>query len=468
MSPLEDLHLRQKSAFARDMNPALDRRREGLDRLEAMILRHEHDIAVAISEDFGNRSLHETRLLEFTPLLGAIRHARRNLKNWMRPRRVRTAHNFLPAHNLLLRQPLGVIGVIAPWNYPLGLALTPAVAAVAAGNKVMIKPSELTPRFSNLLAGMIAEDFAPEDIAVVTGDAEVGRAFSELPFDHLLFTGSTPVGCKVAQAAAKNLTPVTLELGGKSPVLLHEDYDCDRAARKIAFGKWVNAGQTCVAPDYVLAPRGKIDALVAALKNAARRAYPRIADNPDYTSIISERHFQRLQTLLAQAVQAGGQEIVLTGEGDNRAPKQRKIAPTLVLGATPEMTIMQEEIFGPLLPILPYDTLDEALAFVNARDRPLALYAFGDDPAFRAKILRETLSGGVTLNDCLLHYAQENQPFGGVGPSGMGAYHGEWGFRAFSKEKPVFVQSRFSGVPMLYPPYGKTFEMVTRLLRRII
>ena len=468
MSPLEELHLRQKSAFSRDMNPSFESRRQNLDRIEAMILRHESAIATAISDDFGNRSRHETELLEYVPLLAGIRHARRNLKGWMRPRRIPTALNFRPAHNLLMRQPLGVIGVIAPWNYPLALALAPAIAALAAGNKVMIKPSELTPRFSDLLARMVAEDFASEEMAVVTGDAEIGRAFSELPFDHLLFTGSTTVGRKVAQAAAKNLTPVTLELGGKSPALLHEDCDLSLAARKLTFGKWSNAGQTCVAPDYVLAPRGKIPALVAALKQAARRAYPKIADNPDYTSIISERHFERLQSLIGQAVQAGAQEIVLTGEGDNLAPKQRKFAPTLVLGATPEMAIMREEIFGPLLPILPYDSLDEALAFVNARDRPLALYAFGDNSAFRAKILSESLSGGVTLNDCLLHYAQEDQPFGGVGASGMGCYHGEWGFRAFSKEKPVFVQSRLSGTPLLYPPYGKTFAIVARQLRKLL
>ncbi|MGO9427888.1 aldehyde dehydrogenase family protein, partial [Rhodoblastus sp.] len=292
MSPMEDLLSRQKTAFLRDMNPDFASRRDRLDRLEAMILQHETDIAAAISRDFGNRSVHETQLLEFIPVLGALRHARRNLRNWMRLRRVPTAVNFRPGRNLLLRQPLGVLGVISPWNYPLSLSLAPIAAAVAAGNRVMIKPSELTPRFSGLLASMIAEFFGAEEIAVVTGDAEVGRAFSELPFDHLLFTGSTAVGRKVAQAAAKNLTPVTLELGGKSPAILHEDCDLDRAARSIAFGKWANAGQTCIAPDYVLAPRGKIDSLVAALGKAVRKNYPKISDNPDYTSIVSQRHFE--------------------------------------------------------------------------------------------------------------------------------------------------------------------------------
>jgi coniferyl-aldehyde dehydrogenase len=468
MSPLEDLLARQKAAFLLDMNPGLDKRRALLDRIEAMMLRHEGEISTTISDDFGNRSIHETLVLEFQPLLGALRHARKNLKNWMAPRRPPTAASFLPGHNRLLRQPLGVVGVISPWNYPLDLALAPAVAAIASGNRVMIKPSELTPRFAQLLARMVGESFAPEEIAVVTGDSEVGRAFSELPFDHLLFTGSTPVGRLVAQAAAKNLTPVTLELGGKSPAILHEDYDVERAARSLAFGKWFNAGQTCIAPDYMLAPRHAINALVGALKGVARRNYPGVANNPDYTSIVSPRHYQRLQALLSQAVEAGAQAIVLTGEGENFPPGLRKIPPTLVLGAKPDMAIMQEEIFGPLLPILPYDTLDEALAFVNARDRPLALYAFGDDEGFRQKILNGTIAGGVTLNDCLLHFAQEEQPFGGVGPSGMGAYHGEWGFRAFSKEKPVFVQSRFNALPLLFPPFGKTFERMTGLMRRLL
>src|SRR5271166_1231204 len=258
MSSMEDLLLRQKTAFLRDMNPDFACRRDRLDRLEAMILRHEGDIADAISRDFGNRSVQETRLLEFIPVLGALRHARKHLEKWMAPRRVATAPNFRPGRNLLLRQPLGVIGVISPWNYPLALALAPTVAAIAAGNRVMIKPSELTPLMSDLLARMFGENFAPEEIAVITGDAEVGRAFSALPFDHLLFTGSTSVGRLVAQAAAKNLTPVTLELGGKSPAILHEDCNIGRAARSIGFGKWFNAGQTCIAPDYVLAPRGKI------------------------------------------------------------------------------------------------------------------------------------------------------------------------------------------------------------------
>ena len=302
MTEMEELLSRQKAAFLLDMSPSHDIRRDRLDRLETMVLRHEAEIASAISADFGNRSPNETSLLEVTPLLGAIRHARRHLKGWMKPRRVATSVLYAPGRNELLRQPLGVIGVISPWNYPLDLSLAPALAALAAGNRVMIKPSELTPRFADLLARMTAENFAPEEMAVVIGGAEVGRDFAGLPFDHLLFTGSTAVGRLVAQAAAKNLTPTTLELGGKSPAILHEGYDVDRAASALAFGKWVNAGQTCIAPDYVLAPRGKIDALVAALKRAASRHYPGVAGNPDYSSVVSDRHYQRLLALRDDAI----------------------------------------------------------------------------------------------------------------------------------------------------------------------
>ncbi len=468
MGDLENLLAKQRVAFSRDMNPDFECRRERLDKIEAMTERRRADIAAAISADFGHRARQETELAEIMPVIGAVRHARRHLKKWMKPRRAPTALIYRPGHNLLLRQPVGVVGVIAPWNYPYQLALAPAVAALAAGNRVMIKPSELTPRLAQLMADMIAEDFAPEEMTVVTGDADVGRAFSSLPFDHLIFTGSTAVGRQVAQAAGRNLTPVTLELGGKSPAILHEDCDLKRAAHAIAFGKWLNAGQTCIAPDYLLAPRARIDAVVAALKAVVKDFYPTVFDNPDYTSIVSVRHFERLKALVDEAAQAGAKPIQLVGEGETSPPESRKIAPMLLLGATAEMKIMQEEIFGPILPILAYDELDEALAFVNRADRPLALYAFGDDAQFRARVLNGTISGGVTLDDCLLHFSQEDQPFGGVGPSGIGAYHGEWGFRSFSKEKPVFAQSRLSGIAMLYPPFGKTFDRLAGMMKRLL
>jgi coniferyl-aldehyde dehydrogenase len=362
---------------------------------------------------------------------------------------------------------LGVVGIVSPWNYPYQLALAPAVPALAAGNRVMIKPSELTPRFAELLARIVAESFAEDEMAVVTGDALTGKAFTELPFDHLFFTGSTAVGKLVAQAAAKNLTPVTLELGGKSPAILDPSSDLAVAVPRLAFGKLLNAGQTCIAPDYAFVPNERIDAFVEQMHRAVAQMYPRLAANPDYTSIVNERHFARLQGLLEDARAKGARIVPINPAGENFDQAGRKQPPVLVLGATPEMKLMQEEIFGPILPVLGYDRIEEAIAYINRHDRPLALYWFGSDGANRDKVLNQTLSGGVTLNDCIWHIAQEDQPFGGVGASGTGSYHGEWGFRTFSKEKPVFVQPRLNGMFLMYPPFGKTFERMLALLRRI-
>jgi coniferyl-aldehyde dehydrogenase len=356
---------------------------------------------------------------------------------------------------------------VAPWNYPYQLSVTPAVAAIAAGNRVMIKPSELTPRFSELLQRIVGESFAEEEIAVVIGDAQTGKAFTELPFDHLFFTGSTAVGRMVAQAAAKNLTPVTLELGGKSPAILDPSSDLATVAPRLAFGKLLNAGQTCIAPDYAFVPSDRIDSFVEHMQRAIAEMYPRLAANPDYTSIVNDRHFARLQELLEDARAKGARIVTINPAGEMFDPARRKQPPVLVLGATPEMKLMQEEIFGPILPVLGYDRIEEAIAYINRHDRPLALYWFGADGASRDKVLNQTISGGVTLNDCIWHIAQEDQPFGGVGASGTGSYHGEWGFRTFSKEKPVFTQPRLNGMFLMYPPYGKTFERMLALLKRI-
>ena len=464
---LYDVLERQRAAFAEDMNPSLAVRRDRLARLAAMGEKHADAITAAISADFGHRSAHETQMSELVLVGGSIRHAQRHLRAWMKPRRITTALHYLPASNRLLRQPLGVVGIVSPWNYPYLLALSPAVAALAAGNRVMIKPSELVPRFSELLQQMVAEFFALEEIAVVTGDAQTGKAFSELPFDHLFFTGSTAVGRLVAQAAAKNLTPVTLELGGKSPTILDPSSDVAQAAPRVAFGKLLNAGQTCIAPDYAFVPRDRVDAFVEHLHRAVAKMYPRLAANPDYSSIVSERHYARLQGLIEDASAKGARIVTINPAGEDFAASARKLAPTLVLGATPEMKVMQEEIFGPILPLLAYDRIEEAIAYINRHERPLALYWFGNDDANRDRVLAQTISGGVTLNDCIWHIAQEDQPFGGVGASGSGSYHGEWGFRTFSKEKPVFAQPRFNGMFLMYPPFGKTFERVLALLKRI-
>ncbi|MDP2639066.1 MAG: coniferyl aldehyde dehydrogenase [Betaproteobacteria bacterium] len=469
-SPTARLHALlecQRSAFALEMNPTVAVRKERLARLAAMGEKHAAQIVEAISADFGHRSPHETQMAELVMVGGTIRHAERHLKGWMKSRRIRTALHYRPGSNRLMRQPLGVVGIVAPWNYPYQLALEPAVAAVAAGNRVMLKPSELAPRLSELLARMVAEFFAEDEMAVVTGDAQTGKTFTELPFDHLFFTGSTAVGRMVAQAAAKNLTPVTLELGGKSPAILDSSSDLATVAPRLAFGKLLNAGQTCIAPDYAFVPKDRIDAFVEQMQRTIARMYPRLADNPDYTSIVSDRHFARLQGLIEDASSKGARIVTINPAGETFDPARRKQPPVLVLGATPEMKLMQEEIFGPILPVLGYDRIEEAIAYINRHDRPLALYWFGSDGANRDKVLSQTISGGVTLNDCIWHFAQQNQPFGGVGASGTGSYHGEWGFRTFSKEKPVFDQPRLNGMFLMYPPFGKTFERMLALLRRI-
>lgn len=458
----------QRIAFAEDSFPELASRLERLEKLEKLLRENDDALGNAISADFGNRSKHETLIAETLFTLASISHVRKHLKRWMKPRRVGTTFHSLPGTSRIIPQPLGVIGIVSPWNYPLQLALAPAVAAIAAGNRVLIKPSELTPKFSDLLARLIADYFSTDECAVVTGDAEVAKAFVSLPFDHLFFTGSTAVGKHVGMAAAANLTPVTLELGGKSPTIVDASSDLKDAAVKIAAGKLFNAGQTCIAPDYVLVPAAQLDSFVQAFTQATQQLYPTLEHNPDYTSIVNERHFARLTDLLEDARAKGASINEINPGAEVANPAARKMRPTLVLGTTPEMRIMQDEIFGPLLPVLPYDSVDDAIAFVNARPRPLALYWFGKDRIHRDRVLHETISGGVTINDALYHVAQENLPFGGVGDSGSGSYHGEYGFRLFTKEKPVFEQSALSSTGLLRPPYGKLANGIISTLKRVI
>ena len=457
----------QRAAFEKQPFPDPSVRKDRLKRLLALTEHHEADICAAIDADFGGRSAHETRLAELFVVRAGIRHTLSHLKGWMRERRVATTLPFLPGKNRLLPQPLGVVGIVSPWNYPFQLAVAPVTAALAAGNRVLVKPSELTPAFSALLARLAGEHFSPDELSIITGDAEMGKAFVSMPFDHLLFTGSTAVGRQVAMAAAANLTPVTLELGGKSPAIFDPSCDLEAATASIAYGKLLNAGQTCIAPDYLLVPKGQAGTVAAKLATAVARLYPTLRDNPDYTAIISDRHFQRLRAMIAEARDAGADVTEINPAGEDLGATSRKLLPTLVSNAGPDLRLMREEIFGPVLPIVEYATIEEAISHVNQADRPLALYWFGNDSGNRQRILRETVAGGVTVNDCMLHLVQENQPFGGVGASGMGAYHGEWGFRTFSKEKPVFLQSRLSAGALLRPPYGKTFERLFSLLQRI-
>ena len=452
----------QHEASRRGPPADLDLRRDRLDRLRAVVAGNGAVFARAISDDFGIRSRTETELLEIVPTMSAIRHARRKVAGWMRPERRRVDPLFQPAGAWVRYEPLGVIGIISPWNYPLQLALSPLVDAIAAGNRAMVKPSELTPSFSELLRRLVAERFDEAEVAVVTGGVEVGQAFAGLPFDHLLFTGSTAVGRKVYQAAAANLTPVTLELGGKSPVIVCPGYDLAKAARSIAFGKFVNAGQTCIAPDYVLVPEGRERALADALMARVRRSYPAIGGNDDYSGMISERHRRRLAEAI-EAARAAGATVL--AHDDETAGKEGKIGPTLVLGAPRDSLFLTEEIFGPVLPILPYRDLDEALAIIASRDRPLALYCFGGKRDCE-KVLDGAISGGATLNGTLLHVAQEHLPFGGVGASGIGAYHGREGFRRFSHARGVHKVGFVNVFERLGPPWGKLAQALGKRLAK--
>jgi coniferyl-aldehyde dehydrogenase len=454
---------RSRAEAAPDLAERLDR----LARLRALVADNEERFRQAISADFGHRSAVETTIAETMMVLSEIRHATKSLKSWMAPQRVATTLQFLPARNRLMPQPLGVVGIIAPWNYPLQLTLAPAIGAIAAGNRVVIKPSELAPRFAALLRETIGRSFDETELAVTGIDDGVAEAFSALPFDHLVFTGSTRVGRLVAAAAGRNLTPVTLELGGKSPVIVDRSADIAKVAERIAYAKLLNAGQTCIAPDYVFVPETMREALAGHLQSAMARMIGSDPDNPDYTSIVSDRHYARLDGLVADAAAKGAK--VLRPDGCDAAAwkNRRKLPPTVLIGATPDMAVMQEEIFGPVLPVMSYRDAGEAIAYVNAHDRPLALYWFGQDSAARDEVLARTVSGGVTINDCLIHFAQANQPMGGVGASGCGAYHGIWGFDAFSKLKPVFYRSPLNRFADAYPPYGAKIRRLIRLMRLI-
>ncbi|MEO7066195.1 MAG: coniferyl aldehyde dehydrogenase, partial [Rhodanobacter sp.] len=418
----------------------------------------------AIGQDFGCRPSEETRLLEFFPSLSGIAYALRHGRRWMRPRRGFAGFWFLPARTELLPQPVGVIGIIVPWNYPLYLAVGPLVDALAAGNRVMLKMSEYTPHFSALFAKQVATYFQPDEVCVVTGDATVAEAFSALPFDYLLFTGSTAVGRHVMRAAAANLTPVTLELGGKSPAIIGPTAHFENAVERIVFGKMVNAGQTCIAPDYVLLPRAKVADFIAQARTVVSRMYPQLASSTQYASIISDRQYQRLTSLRESAVNAGAQLHPLSDTPEDAA--RRLLPPQALSNVADNMPVMQEEIFGPLLPLVPYDTLDEAIAYISARPHPLSLYVFERDNALIKRVLNNTIAGGISVNDTLYHIAQHGLPFGGVGASGMGGYHGEAGFRTFSHMKPVFHQSRLNSAWLLNPPYGARFRRVLDLLLR--
>ena len=465
--PRESLHAQltaqlaaQREAHLRAPFPAWSERARNLRALRDVLFAHQDALAEAMNADFGQRSKAEVALAEFVVLKQEIDAALKHGERWMRPQRRRVGKWLAPGRARVVPQPLGVVGIVVPWNYPLLLGASPLVCALAAGNRAMIKMSELTPRTSALFEELIGQTFAREHVAVVNGDAAVGAAFTALPFDHLLFTGSTRIGHEVMRAAAANLTPVTLELGGKSPVLIGEHARFDYAVDSLLLGKTLNAGQTCIAPDYVLLPRGSEAAFIARARTRFGELYPDFANNRDYTSIISARHYARLERLADEA-QAAGAQLHALGPRDAAT---RRFAPVIVTGASAQTQLMQEEIFGPLLPLVPYGSLDEALRYVNARARPLALYLYADDAHTIERVTRETVAGGMSVNETLMHIAAEGLPFGGVGASGMGAYHGYEGFVTFSQMKPVFTQARVNARGLIAPPYGKLFAMLIRVM----
>lgn len=463
-----DLHARlamQRVAFLRDGPPTLQQRRQDLKKLKDAILAHQDEFIAALDADFGHRARQESQMLDLGSAVGGINYLYANLRRFMRPERRHVAAIFKPSSARVVYQPLGVVGIIAPWNFPVSLSLTPLATALAAGNRAMLKPSEMTPATTALIASILAEIFDEEQVSVVTGDAEAGKEFSSLPFDHLFFTGSIPVGRAIMRAASENLVPVTLELGGKSPVIIDDDFAVHTAARRIAYGKCANGGQICTSPDYLLVPKDKAEDFVAAYRQELERLYPEIDTNADLTWIVNDRHFARLWGLVEDAKAKGARAITLASSAPSSS-KSRRFPPTLLLDVTDEMAVIQEEIFGPILPIVTYERLDDAIAYVNARPRPLALYFFGNDAESQRRVLERTTSGGVLVNDTILHYAQDDLPFGGIGQSGMGAYHGAEGFKTMSHAKAVFKQARFNLVDLVRPPYGKTFDFLVNFMLR--
>ena len=450
---------RQKAAHLRDGEPSAQVRIDRIDRAIALLIDNRAAIEDAINQDFGSRSREATAFTDIAASIGPLKHAKENLAKWMRPEKRKPTPAILGlfgAKAEIRFQPKGVVGIISPWNFPVNLTFGPLAGVLAAGNRAMIKPSEFTPATSELMAKMFAGAFSEEEIAVVTGGPEVGQAFSSLAFDHLIFTGATSIARHVMRAAAENLVPLTLELGGKSPVILGRSADPALTAARVMNGKTLNAGQICLATDYVLTPKEHLEPFIAGAERAVAKMFPTLKENPDYTAIVAQRHYDRIKGYVDEARAKGARVIELTPPGEDLSQQEhRKIAPTLIIDPSDDLMVMREEIFGPVLPVKTYERIDEAIAYVNRGERPLGLYYFGADAAEREQVLAATTSGGVTVNDVVFHVAQENLPFGGVGPSGMGSYHGEDGFREFSHRKSIYTQIKADKpLQQMRPPFG--------------
>ncbi len=456
---MERVFQRQKQAFAAHPLPSAEERIAQIRRLKPALLRHQDNLVAAVNRDFGNRCASETLFAELVSLIEGVKYYTRHIPGWMQPEKRHVPFTLRPARASVHYQPLGVVGIIVPWNYPYFLSLGPLLPALAAGNRVMLKMSEYTPHSADALKKMLAEIYTEDQVAVITGEADVGIAFSRLPFDHILFTGSTSVGRHVMAAAAQNLTPVTLELGGKSPAVIHESFPLKEAAERLAWGKCLNAGQTCIAPDYVLVPRHKLDAFVSTFRDVVSTWYPTVRNNPDFTAVINERQLQRLQNYLQDA-QSKGAKIMPINPAREDFTASGKLPVTLVLNTSADMLIEQDEIFGPLFIVKPYDTLNDAVKYINDRPRPLALYYFDFDPARADYVVNHTHSGGVCINDTLTHVIVDDLPFGGIGPSGMGHYHGREGFLTFSKAKGVVQKGKVNGTRLLFPPWNRRIHQI--------
>ncbi|WP_152205454.1 coniferyl aldehyde dehydrogenase [Marinobacter changyiensis] len=457
----------QRLAFRRNPMPSATERKENLKRLKRVLLKNESRILDAIDRDFSCRSRDETLIAEVMPSVQGINYALRHLEGWMKPSRRSVSVLFQPASNKVHYQPLGVVGIIVPWNYPLFLAVGPLVAALAAGNRVMVKMSEFTPHTSALFKELVESTFPQDLVAVINGEADVAADFSSRAFDHLLFTGSTSVGKLVMRAAAEHLTPVTLELGGKSPAIISANVPMTDAAQRIAFGKAINAGQTCVAPDYVLCPADRIQTFVDEFRTQFAEMYPNLRDNDDFTAIINERQYERLQAWLDDARNKGAEIIEINPAQENMKDGTRKMPIHLVLNATADMKVLQDEIFGPILPVVSYNGIDEAITYINDRPRPLSLYYFGYERDLQDYVIAQTHSGGMCINDTLMHVAQDDLPFGGVGASGMGSYHGKEGFLTFSHARGIFSKQRFNSGKFVYAPHGTAMhKMVYKMFIR--
>jgi coniferyl-aldehyde dehydrogenase len=453
---------RQKAAQTSFGPPSLAMRKDRLKRAISMILLHKEELLDAMNADFGARSRDMGMLYDIVGAVQPLREAHKRVAKWMRPQRRKVSPailGLLGARSTVRYQPKGVIGIVTSWNFPVQLIMDAVAAAFASGNRVMLKPSEFTPATASLLAQLFDSHFDADEVSVFLGGPEIAAAFTSLPFDHLIFTGSTNVGRHVMRSAADNLTPVTLELGGKSPVVIGRSADLTKTAARVMMGKMMNAGQVCVAPDYAIVPDDRVEAFITAATAATAKMYPTLKENPDYASIITQRHYDRLRGLIDDARRKGARIIEINPAKEDFSQQQhRRMPPTLIVDATNDMAVMQEEIFGPIMPIKRYSAIDDAISAINAGPRPLALYYFGTDKSESENLLERTHAGGVTINDIFWHIAMHDLPFGGIGPSGMGAYHGHRGFLEFSHEKAVYHQTLNEIIAMFRPPYGAKYR----------